>query len=256
MERKIGTSATLALLGLSLLLAPAQAAAGSACVPRPEGLVSWWPGDGNWQDAIGGNHGQGRSDTGFAPGLVGLALALDGRDDHIDIPDADSLDFDGRTQSFTLEAQIFRKAAGIPHVIFDKTSTGPPFVGYRLLIANDRVTFRVDGPDNLKFSCGSDAGAVVTANAWHHVVGQFDAASTPQQVRVYLNGVLQASCPYSGSGQFGNAVAPRIGAFTSASGGFFGGLIDELALYRRALSAAEIAALSDACSAGKCKGAG
>ena len=213
---------------------------------EPVGLVSRWQGEGNADDSHGGNKGT-LNGAGFAPGKIGTAFSLDGKDDYVEVPDADNLDFAGRDKSFTLAAWVFRKSMGAPHVIYDKTTTGPPFIGYRLAIIGDRVILRTDDQQDRKFNCGENQGAPVTANVWHHVVGVFAAGES----RVYLDGVQQTTCNYPGTGKFQNSMRPKIGAFTSATGGFFAGLLDDVRIYGSALSGSEIETLFNEGRAGR-----
>ncbi len=60
------------------------------CIQPPAGLVIWWPGDGNANDFIGGNHGVVQNGAAFAPGLVGEAFSLDSVDDFVEVPDSPS----------------------------------------------------------------------------------------------------------------------------------------------------------------------
>ena len=53
--------------------------------PRPPGLVSRWPGDGNANDAVGSNHGFLEHGATFATGQVGQAFSLDGLDAYVAI---------------------------------------------------------------------------------------------------------------------------------------------------------------------------
>jgi hypothetical protein len=66
---------------LSLLVSLGSFAVAQTCVQPPEGLVSWWPGEGHADDIQGANHGTLQNDATFAPGKVGHAFSLDGSDD-------------------------------------------------------------------------------------------------------------------------------------------------------------------------------
>ncbi|MHA2350643.1 MAG: ABC transporter substrate-binding protein [Candidatus Thorarchaeota archaeon] len=55
----------------------------SESIEPPEGLVSWWTGDGNDYDYIRDNHGTMEADTTFAPGVVDEAFSFDGYEDSI-----------------------------------------------------------------------------------------------------------------------------------------------------------------------------
>jgi hypothetical protein len=71
-------------------------------------------------------------------------------------------------------------------------------------------------------------------NTWTHIATTYDGAN----MRIYVNGVLVATRAQAGNLAVGNQ-ALRIGG-NNVSGEFFKGLIDEVRIYNRALSAAEI----------------
>ena len=71
-------------------------------VPAPEGLVSWWRGEGDAKDAWGGNHGTVVGKMSYASGQVGLAFKLNGTD-QVEIAAAPDLD---PTTAVTMEAWI------------------------------------------------------------------------------------------------------------------------------------------------------
>lgn len=78
-------------------------------------------------------------------------------------------------------------------------------------------------------------GPIATASAWAHYVAVFDGA----QARLYVNGELASTTPAQSS------LAPRTSPFTvpRGSGGadFFSGVLDEVAVYDRALEVGPIA---------------
>jgi hypothetical protein len=47
-----------------------------ACAPRPAGLISWWPADGDANDIVDANHGTLQNGATFAAGKVGRRLPL------------------------------------------------------------------------------------------------------------------------------------------------------------------------------------
>src|SRR5262249_34865829 len=55
----------------------------AGCVPPPSGAVSWWPGDGNANDIIGGQDGTLTNGLGFASAEVLQGFSYDGVDDVI-----------------------------------------------------------------------------------------------------------------------------------------------------------------------------
>ncbi len=70
---------------------------------------------------------------------------------------------------------------------------------------------------------------------WHHVAGTYDGS----HVRLYIDGVQQASNPYVGTINNWNYPV-NIGSNADEAGRFYQGAIDEVRIYSRALDAAEI----------------
>jgi Concanavalin A-like lectin/glucanases superfamily len=96
----------------------------------------------------------------------------------------------------------------------------------------------------------NDSGGVVAVadlplNVWTHLAATFDGTI----FRFYVNGVQVAA----DMGTLGpvNAAPLEIGGSGGCS--TFGGLIDEVSIYDRALSASEVQGIFNAGGAGKCK---
>jgi hypothetical protein len=81
-----------------------------------------------------------------------------------------------------------------------------------------------------------DSGQAPAVGRWQHVAATFDGTVG----RIYLDGVLAGSQSFSGS--VGSSNTWRIGAYGGSPTGLFDGLVDNVRIYDRALSAAEIAA--------------
>src|SRR5262245_30746986 len=77
------------------------------------------------------------------------------------------------------------------------------------------------------------ATAALTANTWTHLAATYDRTT----IRLYVNGVQVASAAQTAAISTSNA-ALTIGANTY--GEYFNGLVDEVRIYNRALTAAEI----------------
>ena len=71
---------------LTMLVSFGSFAVAQICVQPPEGLVSWWPGEGDASDIVGNNHGMRQNGATFAPGMVGQAILLDGIDGYVRCP--------------------------------------------------------------------------------------------------------------------------------------------------------------------------
>jgi len=77
----------------------------------------------------------------------------------------------------------------------------------------------------------------ITPGAWHHVAGTWDE----QKLRLYVDGEVQGEVDRPGYPN-PNPYPVMIGNFEypSCHGGAFGGVIDEVRIYQRALSAEEV----------------
>jgi len=87
----------------------------------------------------------------------------------------------------------------------------------------------------------SPAGALAL-NTWTHVAGTFDGTT----LKCFVNGILVGSLPYAGTIDKNNQYIARIGRLADNQGAgqarFFNGLIDEVRIWERALTAAELLA--------------
>lgn len=86
---------------------------------------------------------------------------------------------------------------------------------------------------------------------WHYVACTYDGT----KVRAYVDGNLEDEVPYSdGIGLNDEPVRIGFDPATFLGPRFFNGLIDEVEIFNRALCGAEIQAIFNAGSAGKCEG--
>ena len=165
----------------------------------------------------------------------GLALQFDGVNDMVTVPDANSLDL---TTAMSIEAWVRPTALGSWRTVVLKERPGD--LVYALYAGS-----RFENSNTWRPSAwiGSDpvgATAALTLNAWTHLATTYDGASW----KFYVNGTLVAS----------RAFAAPIGVSTGALriGGnniwpeWFKGQIDEVRIYSRALSAAEVVLDRDA----------
>lgn len=85
-----------------------------------------------------------------------------------------------------------------------------------------------------------DLAITHAATAWQHLAGTYDGTTT----RLYLNGIEQASAPAMPAVFDGNSVYVGCDHDAGANTRAITGTIDDVAIYGRALSAAEVAALA------------
>ena len=234
--RRISLTGTLALGAVMLGGGAALAQPAPVCVPAPAGMVGWWPGDGNTSDLIGGNPGTWNGTTAYTTGEVDEAFSLNGAS-YVDVPSSAAL---SPTAEITIDAWI-AASDGRNARIVDKITAGGTN-GYLLDINNGYLRFIVGS------TALTGGTSIPTSFARNHVVGTYDGAT----MRVYLDGALDGSLARSGAIPT-NVLPVRIGADSTGVANQFVGWIDEVEIFNRALSLAEIQGIYNAGSAGKCK---
>jgi len=211
----------------------------------PSSLVAAWSGEGDARDVLGRHHGVLVGGAGFAPGLVGQAFALDGIDGSVRIPYAPELDLQG---SFTLVAWVFPEVDNRMQILFEKwyskDAAGIYPRSYALdieprLQLNFMISDESHQADSFFHSFRSPA-SVLTRNIWIHVAAAYDQATGTRSI--YVNGAEMARRQDPPIASSANKLDLRLGGREIGLGGevFFRGLIDEAAVYRRALPEAEI----------------
>jgi len=218
------------------------ALAGLTCVAPPEDLVSWWPGDGNADDIEGINDGT-VYDAIYVPGKVDQAFSFDGDGDYVDCGDDASLDI---TSELTIDAWINRPNFDTHGTIVGKTNGSSASAGYGLFsyMGGVELAFYSEGGWKRTWPRVS-----ITANEWHHIAGTFDG----NNLYLYVDGEQKASRAYSGTIAIAAGHSLHIAYWRLGLPTYFEGLIDEVEIFNRALSAPEIRAIYLAGSAGKCK---
>ncbi len=216
-------------------------------------MISWWPGEGNADDVVGTNNGTLIDGVTFTAGEVGQAFHLNGTNQYVQIADSPSLKpINVSVEAWVKLDTLVTPGANIPGqqiIVFKKNTRSGNFEGYTLL--KDRVS----GQDCFSFAIASAGGLQVHAlsstipqvGTWYHLVGTYDGAT----VRLYVNGVLEGTAYAGFPLDYGTRPVffGRTGEFWVAN---FGGSMDEVSLYNRALTADEIQGLYNAGSAGKC----
>jgi hypothetical protein len=225
-----------------------------ACVGSSANLVGWWPGDGHAMDLAGTNHGELFDGAGYASGRVGQAFSFPGGLSVLFLP-PNALNY--AYSSLSVEAWVFPTRHGHDDSYglgLTAFSTTDNLEGFAMRVCDGYLE-----PD-LRLSGGiwqpRFTQAALPLNAWSHIAITYDGAN----IRGFLNGELLGSVPASGivlnSANAGirTAIGNEPGGSSVQPSGFgWEGLIDELSVYSRALSPAEISAIASAGGIGRCK---
>jgi hypothetical protein len=213
------------------------------CAACPASAVSWWPGEGDAGDVVGGHPGTLENGASFTNGIVGQAFSFNGTNQSVEVrPPLGTL-----SGVFSVEAWV--NAASQPAgqaFIFGQAygrqlvaRPGNRGLGIAWAISSDPYTWHE-----------VDSSGQIPTNEWTHLVGTWDGAS----LNLYINGALDQHASVSANAWDAGCGFSIGGANDTcgASGEYFHGLIDEPTYYNQALSAGDVQALYNAGSVGKC----
>jgi len=199
-------------------------------------LIGWWKLDETSgliaaDSSVFGNDGTLPNMAGneWTNGVVDGALEFDGTDDYVSVPNSSSLQL---TSALTMAGWIKADSWGSGtdvDIIARKGEDNPN--NYQLAIADGLATLYLDDGDG----SGYRGDTLLNTGQWYHVAATWDGST----VRVYVDGVLDNDPP----DLHGNNISTDTRAFYI--GGRSGtdlldGILDDIRVYNRALSEAEI----------------
>lgn len=188
-------------------------------------------------DASGsGNTGTATGTTWLAPSgcKAGQCLSFDGVDDHVEVPDDASLK---PTSAITVTVWVNPDNTIPPDSFANfvrKADEAPSTDGYFLQYDGSNPYPRFCVHLSSSATCSSATSVTLTAGQWWYIVGVYDGSN----VLIYVNGDQKNSVSASGS-IVQDADILSIGS-RGALSDYFDGSIDEVRIYSRALTAAEI----------------
>ena len=209
--------------------------------PTPSGPKGEWKLDGNANDSSGNNNNGTLYGGAYESGKSGQAVHLDGSDDYVNVPDSSTLEgMDGLTVAAWVKLDTLPSSEN--HYIPVGKEEAYRFIvgsagGGHLVVATT---------NNGWYTSGTTAGfgdVTLATGTWYYLVGVYDGS----YVRMYIDGQFKASGPQAISGAIvNNSYALRFGHnFAIGNVEFTDGLVDEVRVYDRALSAADIQDLYD-----------
>ncbi len=206
------------------------------CILAPAGLVAWWPGDASPEDIQGENTGTLSESVAYAEGKVGQAFAFNGSAyvaaTAAEFPSADS----DRTIELWMKLEAAPEGEGF---LAGYGNFGSLEQTFHLGTAAKSLFFsqwgrRIFGPD-------------LNVGEWYHVA----VSNTGSSFTLYVNGqpVATGDLPLNTPAES----TFYIGGLPNDTAKGFEGIVDEVAIYDRALSQVEIDALYQVGASGKCK---
>ncbi|MBP2331193.1 glucose/arabinose dehydrogenase [Kibdelosporangium banguiense] len=180
-------------------------------------------------DRSGRGHNGAVSGAAWGTGNTGGGLTFDGVDDVVTVGDSNLLDL---TNAMTLEAWVRPSAGGTAWrtVMMKERADGLSYSLYSDNAASRPTSWiRVGSTDR-----SVNGTSAVPANTWTHLAVTYDATT----IRFYVNGTQVATAPSSGA-LLTSDNPLRIGG-NLIWGEYFSGSLDDVRVYNRVLTAAEI----------------
>ncbi|MHC4499337.1 MAG: LamG-like jellyroll fold domain-containing protein, partial [Planctomycetota bacterium] len=215
-------------------------------------LAAWWElDDGAGTIAADGSgnehHGQVFGDAAWVNGIHGGALQFDGVDDRVEMPTTSPAQgFPGMDGEVTWAMWFKTRTGG---TIMAQGPAGAAHVrGNRAVNVEGVIRVRAHSVGALT---SPSSNAVVDDNEWHHVAVTiaFETSGTNDTMKVYIDGDL--SLGYETDTVNINSTADAANDFIVTLGArrsFYAGLIDDVAVFSRVLSAEEILAVMEGLS--------
>jgi PKD repeat protein len=202
----------------------------------PVDILSYWKLDessgSTFADFVGGNHASctGGSCPGFTEGRVNGALVFDGVDDGLDVAHDPTLNW-GNGDSFSIEAWVKTSQNCSGNKVFVGKHSGAAnwWLGCGGSSNNAMLYLR----DSTGISVQLQGTSTINDGKWHHLVAIRD--SSVNKNLLYVDGNLEGMVDGAYAGTFSNNQKLTIGYFNNQYR--VAGVIDEVALYNKALTA-------------------
>jgi len=196
---------------------------------------------------VGNNNGSPIGALGYANGKIGQAFSFDGTSSFVLINNTPALNPAG---GFTIAGWIFPRQDADQAIFSKWEDYGVNNRSYELATVSGRgLSFPISdraNQFNSVFQTFTVEG-VLTLDSWNHVAATYDSTSGIRSI--YVNGAKVASFTNAPVAVYNCNVPVTIGTWMRTPGlnqNYFRGLIDEVAVYNRALSDDEINSLAEA----------
>jgi Concanavalin A-like lectin/glucanases superfamily len=198
--------------------------------PLPSGCIAYYPLEGDALDASANGNDGVLYGPSTVQGMYGSALHFDGSSSYVSVPDKGSL---AVTNGLSICAWIKPEVGNSWYRVAAKTNSAGTNHDWGLGEAQaGGICFSVWKGSTQYYTNGANA---LVLNAWNHIAGTWDGAT----MKIYYNDVLQPET-VSVTGPINTSSNPLYIGKLAGNTYYFKGAIDELMIFNRGLSAAEV----------------
>lgn len=223
------------MLAYSVYLFAVSGLAGAQCQPwTPQAVeenpAHWWSGDNTALDLVNGAQGNLQNGAGYGAGVVGQSFSFDGASQNLTVPNSQDWTLGSCDFSISLWAKANVAAQLAPFISHDE---GPGDANKWIFWVDwGGLTFHINSPTLGPINVVAYNPFTLAPGVWYH----FAVTRKGSLYVLYVNGLPVAS----GTDTHAVPAASAPLMIGQAEAFPFNGLIDEVKIYNRALSAAEV----------------
>ena len=214
----------------------------AVCTAPPANLVAWYPAEGNAVDVKSGSNGAALNGAGFASGKVFQGFTFNGTTAVIEVPNNAAWDFGAN--DFTVETWVNFSAISGSDVLVGHSEGSGSVNKWLFWLQNGKLEFHMNG--SAVSNITSDASFTPALGLWYHVA----VTRSGNAYKFYVDGAQ------NGTDRFDSNVVPAANAPLTLGKAealaSVNGLLDEVQIFNRALSAAEVLSVYNASTEGFC----
>lgn len=218
---------------------------GGGSNPLWNGLQAYYTADNTPNDALGNYNGTLTNGATYGTGIINQGFSFDGINDYVDL--GNNLDFDGSTP-FSFNVWVKKNSKKFNGLI-SKAGGAPSYVGYN---------FRFDQSGSggyLNFILTSDftttnqlycrSNSAVPLSSMNMCTVSYDGSKSVSGVKFYINGVVDSTVSVTDNltGSVTNSNNCTLGAVPLGGNVYLNGIIDEVGVWSRELTSAEVTEL-------------
>ena len=217
--------------------------------PLWDGLQAYYTADNTPNDALGNYNGTLTNGATYGTGIINQGFSFDGVNDYVNL--GNNLDFDGSTP-FTFNAWV-NKSASKFHSIISKQGSSPNYTGYIFRINQSgagKLELLINNVSSTNWIYCSSTTAY-TNGAYSMLTVTYDGSQDANGVTFYINGV-DAGLAITANNltlSASNSNDCTLGAAPLGGNNYMNGLVDEVGIWDRELTASEVTELYNSGSA-------